>query len=122
MSVNSNVTTPAGCSITFRSSVTSVTDATSRPRRTGATEGTTIRGNRTGTAGSATKREERMIPRLRFRRIAIVASAGAIFAMAAGVAYATIPDSAGVIHGCYDNNVGNLRLLDSSAGTCHSNE
>ena len=34
----------------------------------------------------------------------------------AGVAYATIPDSGGVIHGCYLKAVGSLRVIDPGAG------
>jgi hypothetical protein len=37
-------------------------------------------------------------------------------AVAAGVAYATIPDETGVIHGCYSNGLGILRVIDPSAG------
>ena len=33
-----------------------------------------------------------------------------------GVAYATIPDSGGVIHGCYLKAVGSLRVIDPSTG------
>src|SRR5689334_16636774 len=41
---------------------------------------------------------------------------GAVVAAAAvGAAYASIPDSTGVIHGCYDK-AGNLRVIDPSAG------
>jgi hypothetical protein len=40
----------------------------------------------------------------------------ALLAVAASVAYATIPDSAGVIHGCYLNKVGVLRVIDTAAG------
>ena len=37
----------------------------------------------------------------------------------AAVAYATIPDAAGVIHGCYNTVNGNLRVIDVGAGqTC----
>ena len=35
---------------------------------------------------------------------------------AAQVAYATIPDSGGVIHGCYDAGNGTLRVIDTEAG------
>lgn len=35
---------------------------------------------------------------------------------AGGAAYAAIPDSTGVINGCYQKHVGNLRVIDSSAG------
>lgn len=40
----------------------------------------------------------------------------AAVAIAAGTAYATIPDSVGVIHGCYAKNDGSLSLVDPSAG------
>jgi Collagen triple helix repeat (20 copies) len=36
--------------------------------------------------------------------------------LAGGAALASIPDSSGVIHGCYQKNVGNLRVIDPSAG------
>jgi hypothetical protein len=36
--------------------------------------------------------------------------------LAGGAALAAIPDSSGVIHGCYQKNVGNLRVIDPSAG------
>jgi hypothetical protein len=40
-----------------------------------------------------------------------------------GVAGATIPDSAGVIHGCYVTSTGQLRVIDSvTATTCNSDE
>jgi hypothetical protein len=46
---------------------------------------------------------------------------GAIFAGSA--AFAAIPDSSGVINGCYQKNVGNLRVIDSSAGdSCRPSE
>jgi len=38
-----------------------------------------------------------------------------------GVAFATIPDSGGMIHGCYNKTNGNLRLVDSES-QCRSNE
>jgi hypothetical protein len=41
--------------------------------------------------------------------------------LAAGVAYASIPDSSGVIHGCYTNNQV-LRVIDSATQTCAMNE
>ncbi len=37
-------------------------------------------------------------------------------ALAGGVAYATIPDSSGVIHACMLNKIGTIRLIDPSAG------
>ena len=48
------------------------------------------------------------------------ASAGAVLA-AAAVGYAAIPDSGGVIHGCYQKNVGNLRVV-SDPTTCRKSE
>jgi hypothetical protein len=41
-------------------------------------------------------------------------------ALAAGLAYATIPDGQGVIHGCYKANKGDLRVVDG--GQCVAGE
>jgi len=38
-----------------------------------------------------------------------------------GVAYAAIPDSEGVIHGCFNKQNGNLRVVESG-GACRSSE
>src|SRR5207244_932847 len=38
-----------------------------------------------------------------------------------GVAYATIPDSSGTIHGCFNNANGNLRVVQS-ASDCRTGE
>ncbi len=38
------------------------------------------------------------------------------------VAYATIPDPAGVIHGCYSKSGGTLRVIDDSVTQCKSGE
>ncbi len=38
------------------------------------------------------------------------------------IAYASIPDAGGVIHGCYKNGNGDLRVIDSSADSCKSSE
>ena len=46
------------------------------------------------------------------------ASVGA--ALAGGVAYASIPDSGGVIHGCYLNAIGTLRVIDSPNQSCNA--
>jgi hypothetical protein len=58
--------------------------------------------------------------RLRIGRATILASA---LVLAGGaLAWASIPDSSGIIHGCYASN-GTLRVVDSEAGqTCKSNE
>jgi hypothetical protein len=43
---------------------------------------------------------------------------------AGGIAYASIPDSNGVIHGCYQKNSGQLRVVDpgGAGGSCSSSE
>ena len=52
----------------------------------------------------------------------LVALVVAGLAAAAGVAYATIPDSAGAIHGCYAKSSGALRVIDDSAASCKASE
>lgn len=53
------------------------------------------------------------MPRARWFVLGTIAGA----ALAVGAAgYAAIPDSAGVIHGCYQKNVGNLRVIDPTSG------
>jgi hypothetical protein len=49
---------------------------------------------------------------------------GALLASAAigTAAWATIPDSSGVIHGCFKKSGGALRVVDSSVVACASNE
>ena len=55
------------------------------------------------------------------RRAAALLAAVAALALGATVAYASIPDGAGVIHGCYDKN--GLRVIDTATGaTCKNNE
>jgi hypothetical protein len=49
-------------------------------------------------------------------------AAAAVAAATAGVAYATIPDSGGVIHACYMKSGGNLRVIDASVTNCKSSE
>jgi hypothetical protein len=57
--------------------------------------------------------------RPRRRRAALVVVALAL--VSAGVAYATIPDGSGVIHGCYTNKGGILSVIDPATGqTCSS--
>jgi hypothetical protein len=59
----------------------------------------------------------------RIRQLALAAAVTTTIAIiAGGVAYATIPDSGGVIHGCYQNIKGTLRVIDSSTSTCAKNE
>jgi hypothetical protein len=53
----------------------------------------------------------------------VVFAVAALFVAIGGIAYATIPDSGGVIHGCYQKDVGTLRVIDPSAGdTCLASE
>jgi hypothetical protein len=40
----------------------------------------------------------------------------------AGVAYATIPDANGVIHGCYTKSTGTIRIIDNSVTDCKQGE
>src|ERR1019366_8298159 len=47
---------------------------------------------------------------------ALIVAIAALVVALGGVAYGTIPDSAGVIHGCYLKSRGTLRVLDPSAG------
>jgi hypothetical protein len=39
-----------------------------------------------------------------------------------GIAYASIPDSNGVIHGCYVKTIGKLRVIDSGGKGCEKGE
>lgn len=65
----------------------------------------------------------RAIIGLRSRRT--VVAGVATFAVAGGIAFASIPDSAGVIHGCYRSAAGDaqgqLRVVEDPAG-CRGNE
>jgi hypothetical protein len=53
-------------------------------------------------------------------RSAVVVAIAAAVALAAGVAYATIPDGQGVIHACYKSDGGQLRVVD--AASCNPSE
>jgi len=56
-------------------------------------------------------------------RPALVALAIVGALVVGGIAYATIPDAGGVIHGCYQKNQGTLRVIDTDkAQTCASSE
>jgi hypothetical protein len=63
-----------------------------------------------------------MIQTLGTRGLRMFLGAAAIFVVAAGVAWAAIPDSGGVINGCYGNQSGNLRVVDLEADACHNAE
>ena len=58
------------------------------------------------------------------RRLGTGAVGGGMLALLAGsVAVASIPDTAGVIHGCYKSNNGQLRIIDTAAGdSCRNGE
>lgn len=60
--------------------------------------------------------------RLTRTRAAVLLAAGAGTLFTVGVAYATIPDAHGVIHGCYTRSGGNLRVIDDSATGCKTSE
>ena len=45
-------------------------------------------------------------------RLAVLAAAVALVATA-GVAYAAIPDSGGIVHGCYATRDGSVRVIDA---------
>jgi hypothetical protein len=55
------------------------------------------------------------------RLLAPLVAAGALLA-AGGVAYATIPDANGVIHGCYAKSGGGLRVIDDGVINCAKSE
>jgi hypothetical protein len=59
------------------------------------------------------------------RRIWVVLGAAAAVALATGVAFGAIPDSGGVIHGCYNKTNGKLRVADATnpkLGDCVGSE
>lgn len=61
--------------------------------------------------------------RFRFGRLRWLVAGVVVGAIGGGVAFASIPDSSGVINGCYQKNVGNLRVIDPSAGdSCRPSE
>jgi hypothetical protein len=51
-----------------------------------------------------------------------VASAVMGLTLAGGLAWASIPDANGVIHGCYKDVSGDLRVVDSATSSCKNNE
>jgi hypothetical protein len=52
---------------------------------------------------------------------AAIVAAGMLVA-GSGIAYATIPDVNGVIHGCYAKSGGSLRVIDDTVTNCKSTE
>ncbi len=51
------------------------------------------------------------------RKLLIALTTVSALALAAGVAYATIPDDQGVIHACYKTDNGQLRVVDVGGGS-----
>jgi hypothetical protein len=47
---------------------------------------------------------------------------GLVCALAVTVVKATIPDAAGVIHGCYSRPGSNLYVIDRAVGTCKNGD
>ena len=54
-------------------------------------------------------------------RIWVVLVSAGVGAAAFAIAHAAIPDSSGVIHGCYGNRHGSVRVVDDPT-TCKHNE
>lgn len=55
-------------------------------------------------------------------RWALAALAASVLVLGSGMAHASIPDSGGVIHACYAQKDGSLRVIDSPSQTCQSKE
>ncbi len=53
-------------------------------------------------------------------RVAVTAFACSVLGLV--VAYASIPAADGVIHGCYNQSNGNVRIIDSSTDACRNSE
>jgi hypothetical protein len=51
------------------------------------------------------------------KRSLVIAGAVGVLALGGAVAYASIPDSGGVIHGCY-SSLGTLKVIDSPSESC----
>ncbi len=60
--------------------------------------------------------------RFRTTRLIALGAALGLALVGAGIAYATIPDASGVIHGCYTKSGGALSVIDSSVTKCGSNQ
>ena len=56
------------------------------------------------------------------RSIRLLVGTTVLLALFAGVAYATIPGSDGVIRGCYAKSGGTLRVIDASVTNCKASE
>jgi hypothetical protein len=56
------------------------------------------------------------------KSVKVAVATGATLALGAGVAFATVPDSKGVIHGCRNIKTGVLRAVDYPTHKCASTE
>jgi hypothetical protein len=54
--------------------------------------------------------------------LAAVTLAAIVGGASAAVVMAAIPDNSGVVHGCYRNNNGTLRVVDNASASCGGNE
>jgi hypothetical protein len=69
-----------------------------------------------------TRRMRSRAPWRRGRHVAL-GSVAVLAVLAGGVAYATIPDAGtGLIHGCYSNTTGALRVIDPAHSSCAAGE
>jgi hypothetical protein len=59
---------------------------------------------------------------VRGRRFGLLVFAVCVGGAVGGIAYASIPDSNGVIHGCYVKTTGKLRVIDSGGKGCQAGE
>ena len=59
--------------------------------------------------------------KFRRKRAALLATAAGAIALVGSVAYASIP-AGGVVHGCYKDSTGALRVIDSEAQACNPSE
>jgi hypothetical protein len=56
------------------------------------------------------------------RRFGLFAAIVGVGVAVGGIAYASIPDGSGVIHGCYLTARGTLRVIDTATQNCASGE
>ena len=59
---------------------------------------------------------------MRKKSLVFVAALIGCVVIAGGLAFATIPDGGGVIHGCYSKSGGSLRVIDASVTNCGKSE
>jgi hypothetical protein len=60
---------------------------------------------------------------MRWTHLLAAVLGAAVVAAAGSIAWASIPDAGGVIHGCFDTSTGALRVIDTDRGdTCSQSE